>query len=209
MTEVEDWPAYQIERRKTESLTPSEDNARLHSSEQIAQIQASIREFGWTMPLLIDPTGKIIAGHGRYEAALGLGLTELPCIVAANWSLAQRQAYMLADNKLAENSDWDEALRDSQLQLLHELDFDLGLLGFDDSELDAALAGMSLEIETDGDNSSTGVKEPKLVFGEHYSRMTAEEASWLASQLEKHIEKCGSDRGFILHTFMGGNPHGA
>ena len=208
MTQEKDWPAYQIERRPLDTLTPSENNARKHSEAQIGQIAASIREFGWTIPILIEENGRIIAGHGRFEAAKRLGISEGPCILANNWSESQKTAYMLADNKLAENSEWDDLLKSDQLQLLDELEFDLALLGFDDGELEAALSGAALEIETNADNSTTGVKEPKLTFGENYSRMTQEEHDWLAGRLEGHIEEYGSDRGFVRYSLMTDDRHG-
>src|ERR1043165_7394931 len=98
------WPADQIERRPIGKLIPSARNARTHSPEQVEQIAASIREWGWTMPVLIDEVGGILAGHGRVLAARRLGVSEVPVIIARGWSDAQKRAYILADNKLAENA---------------------------------------------------------------------------------------------------------
>jgi ParB-like chromosome segregation protein Spo0J len=92
------------------ALVPFTRNARTHSDEQVAQIAASIREWGWTMPVLVDEAGTIIAGHGRVLAAQRLGLPEVPVMVAAGWSEAKRRAYVIADNKLALNAGWDEEL---------------------------------------------------------------------------------------------------
>ena len=104
------WPADAVERRPVAALVPFARNARTHSDEQVAQIAASIREFGWTIPVLVDEAGTIIAGHGRVLAAQRLGLTEIPVMVAAGWSEAKRRLYVIADNKLALNAGWDEEL---------------------------------------------------------------------------------------------------
>ena len=104
---MKSWPADKVERRAIETLIPYARNARTHSDEQVAQIAASMREWGWTNPILIDEAGGIIAGHGRVLAARQLGLTDAPCMVATGWSDAQRRAYVLADNKLALNAGWD------------------------------------------------------------------------------------------------------
>lgn len=98
------WPADKVERRPIDSLIPYARNSRTHSEEQIAQIAASMKEWGWTNPVLIDEDGGIIAGHGRILAARKLGLEEAPVVVAKGWSEAQKRAYIIADNKLAENA---------------------------------------------------------------------------------------------------------
>lgn len=114
-------------------------NARTHSEEQVAQIAASIREFGWTNPVLIDGQDGIIAGHGRVLAARKLGIDPVPCIELAGLSEAQRRAYLLADNKLALNAGWDEALLRVELADLRDMAFDLSLIGFSGIELETAL----------------------------------------------------------------------
>ena len=130
-----EWPADKVERRPVASLTPYARNARTHSPGQVDQIAASIREWGWTVPILVDETGGIIAGHGRVLAAHKLGLAEVPVMVAAGWTEAQKRAYVLADNKLALNAGWDADLLRVELTDLQAFDFDLGLTGFDDAEL--------------------------------------------------------------------------
>src|SRR5450631_1478974 len=105
-----DWPADHVERRPLASLIPYARNARTHSAAQVAQIAASIREWGWTMPVLADEAGGLIAGHGRVLAAQKLGLADVPVMVARGWTDAQKRAYVLADNKLALNAGWDEEL---------------------------------------------------------------------------------------------------
>lgn len=136
------WPADRIERRPIDSLIPYARNSRTHSDAQVAQIAASIREWGWTMPVLIDEQSGIIAGHGRVLAARKLGLADVPCMVAAGWSEAQRRAYVIADNKLAMNADWDEEMLRTELAELSGLEFDLELIGFDadDKTLTSGLA---------------------------------------------------------------------
>ncbi len=134
------WPADKIVRRKVASLVPYARNARTHSEEQVAQIAASIREFGWTVPVLLDEADGIIAGHGRILAARKLGIDEVPCMVAVGWSDAQRRAYVIADNKLALNAGWDEALLGLELGELRDAGFDLQLTGFDGEELDLLLS---------------------------------------------------------------------
>jgi hypothetical protein len=111
----ENWPAFQVERRKAADLKPYKNNARTHSKEQVAQIAASIREFGFTNPVLVDEADGVIAGHGRLEAAASLGVVEVPVIVARGWSQAQKRAYVLADNQLALNAGWDENLLSSEI----------------------------------------------------------------------------------------------
>jgi ParB-like chromosome segregation protein Spo0J len=126
------WPADQVERRPIAGLLPSARNARTHSPEQIAQIAASITRWGWTTPVLIDEAGGIIAGHGRVLAAAQLGLVDVPTVTARGWAETEKRAYLLADNKLALNAGWDPELLRLELGELRGLDFDLGLIGFED-----------------------------------------------------------------------------
>jgi len=146
------WPADAVERRPVASLVPYARNARTHSPEQVAQIAASIREWGWTAPVLVDEHGNIIAGHCRVLAAQRLGLAEVPVMVARGWSEAQKQAYVIADNKLALNAGWDEDLLRIEIGELKGLGVDLGLTGFGELELDA-LFGNSADGQTDPDDA--------------------------------------------------------
>ena len=98
------WPAAKVEIWPIERLTANPRNARIHGPEQIEQIRASLREFGWTMPVLVRENGMLIAGHGRLEAAKFEGITEVPTIIARGWTEAQCQAYAICDNKLTESS---------------------------------------------------------------------------------------------------------
>lgn len=129
------WPAAAIEPRHVADLTPYARNARTHSPAQVDQIARSIEEFGWTAPVLVDPDGGIVAGHGRVLAAAQLGIESVPTMVARGWTEAQRRAYVIADNQLALNAGWDEELLGSELEALGELDFDLTLTGFEEQEL--------------------------------------------------------------------------
>lgn len=104
------WPAAKVEIWPIDRLTANPRNARIHGPEQIEQIRASLREFGWTMPVLVRENGMLIAGHGRLEAAKLEGIAEVPTIVARGWTEAQCQAYAIADNKLTEAGEWNEEL---------------------------------------------------------------------------------------------------
>ena len=145
-------PGYQIEFRPTASLTPYARNARTHSDAQVAQIAASIQEFGWTNPVLIDADGGIIAGHGRVMAAQKLGQPEVPVITLAHLTEAQRRAYIIADNKLALNAGWDDALLRAELTDLKAMGADLGLIGFGEDELTALFADRNAGL-TDPDDA--------------------------------------------------------
>ncbi|MFQ3895480.1 site-specific DNA-methyltransferase [Sphingobium sp. R-7] len=133
------WPADHVKRWPLARLVPFARNARTHSAAQIDQIAASMREWGWTNPILVDEAGTIIAGHGRVEAARKLGLLEAPVMIAAGWSEGKKRAYVIADNKLALNAGWDEALLAAELSDLNALAFDLDLIGFDATDLDRLL----------------------------------------------------------------------
>jgi len=129
------WPADSVIRRKISSIIPYARNSRTHSDEQIAQIAASINEWGFTTPILIDESGEVIAGHGRLLAAQRLGLEEVPTMTAAGWSDAQKKAYVIADNKLALNAGWDDEILKIEMQELGDLNFDLTLTGFGIDEM--------------------------------------------------------------------------
>jgi hypothetical protein len=132
-------PADKVERWDITRLTPYARNSRTHSDEQISQIAASIKEWGWTTPVLVDEDGSIIAGHGRTLAAQRLKMTEVPVMVAKGWSDAKKRAYVIADNKLAMNAGWDEQMLAIELGELADLNFDLELTGFNKKELQLLL----------------------------------------------------------------------
>jgi ParB-like chromosome segregation protein Spo0J len=116
-------------------LIPYVRNPRTHSAKQIAQIAASIKQWGWTTPVLVDEDGVIIAGHGRVLAAKSLGYEGAPVMIARGWSDAQKRAYVIADNQLAANAGWDEELLSVELDELRDMNFELPLLGFERAEL--------------------------------------------------------------------------
>ena len=149
-----DTTARTIEMLPVDALVPYARNSRTHSPEQVAQVAASIREFGFTNPVLIDAQGGIIAGHGRVMASRQLGLAEVPCLRLSHLSDAQKRAYIIADNKLALNAGWDDELLALEMKELGEMDFDLGLTGFGTDEIDQLLASLDAtpEGETDGDD---------------------------------------------------------
>jgi DNA modification methylase len=159
------WPADKIERRKVADLIPYARNARTHSDAQIAQIAASIKEWGWTTPVLIDQDGGIIAGHGRVMAARKLGLNEIPTMTAVGWSDAQKKAYIIADNQLALNAGWDMDLLKVEMMDLDGEGFDLSLIGFDD-DMTANLLNDPEEGLTDPDAVPELTDDPVTVEGD-------------------------------------------
>lgn len=160
----------QIEQTKTSDLLPYAKNSRTHSDAQVAQIAASIREFGFTNPILIDQENQIIAGHGRVLAAMKLKLDEVPCIRLSHLSESQKRAYVIADNKLALNAGWDDELLALEIAELKDEDFDIDLLGFTQDELNAIAEKVAEEVEglTDEDAVPEVPEEPKTKLGDIY-----------------------------------------
>jgi len=144
--------------KSTKELIPYINNSRTHSDDQILQIASSIKEFGFTSPVLIDDQGGVIAGHGRIMAARKLNIEEIPCIVLSGLTEAQKKAYIIADNQLPLNAGWDLDLLKIELENLQELEFDISLLGFDDD----FLSGL-LEEEAEGLTDEDAVPEPPEV----------------------------------------------
>lgn len=132
---MQKWPGAKVVLRPLDWLKPYAGNARTHSPAQVGQIAASITEWGFTTPILAEPNGTIIAGHGRVLAAQSLGLAEVPVMIASGWTPAQVRAYVLADNKLAENAGWDKELLRLEIGAIKDAGFDLVLAGFGDKEL--------------------------------------------------------------------------
>jgi DNA modification methylase len=184
-----------IEHLKTSDLIPYARNTRTHSPEQVAQIAGSIREFGFTNPVLIDSENGIIAGHGRVMAASKLGLAKVPCIRLAHLTDTQKRAYIIADNKLALNAGWDEEMLALELGELGDLDFDLSLIGFDESELGDLMAETT-EGETDPDDVPEPPVDPVSVLGD----------VWV---MGKHRLACGdcTDQGTVDKALNGVRPH--
>ena len=178
-----------------ERLRPYERNARTHSLEQVAQIAASIQEFGFTNPLLVDGDDGILAGHGRLAAAKDMGLAEVPVIVLDHLSPEQRRAYILADNQLALNAGWNTELLSLELSELSELGFDLSLLGFDDEQL-AELAPEVEQLPPGEQGDPDEVPEPPV------DPITRPGDVWL---LGKHRVMCGDSTSLTeVERLMGG-----
>jgi len=185
-----------LEHLPLDRLIPYANNSRTHSDEQVAQIAASIREFGFTNPVLIDAEDGIIAGHGRVLAARKLSLEQVPCIRLGHLTEAQRRAYVIADNKLALNAGWDEALLRVEIESLKDMDFDLGLTGFSENEIAALLAVSTVDPKTDPDDVPEPVADPVSVLGD----------VWV---LGKHRLACGdcTDMGTVEKALNGVQPH--
>ena len=153
----------EIEHLEIEGLIPYARNSRTHSDEQVAQIAASIKEFGFTNPVLIDSDGGIIAGHGRVMAARKLKLSEVPCIRLGHLTEIQKRAYIIADNKLALNSGWDGDYLKVELESLNEDDFKMDLLGFSEPELALAMGlGVDFDAGTEDDQGKLDETKPTI-----------------------------------------------
>lgn len=157
--------ALAVEYRPAEALIPYARNARTHSDAQVAQIAASVREFGWTNPILVDGENGIIAGHGRLLAARKLGMKAVPVIELAGLTEAQKRAYIIADNKMALNAGWDTELLGLELGELEALGFDLALTGFGEDEI-AALKKLGNPGLTDPDDIPEVPEQPISVLGD-------------------------------------------
>lgn len=158
----------EIVYKKVNELIPYINNSRTHSEEQVNQIVASINEFGFTNPLLIDEKDNIIAGHGRLLASKKLKMEEVPCIVLKGLTEAQKKAYIIADNKMALNAGWDDELLKIELENLKELDFDLGLTGFNVDELDDIFQAEEEQEIVEDDFDIEPPEEPKAKLGDIY-----------------------------------------
>ena len=148
-----------IQKSKTAHLVPYARNSRTHSESQVAQIAGSIKEFGFTNPVLIDDFNTIIAGHGRVLAAQLLGLEEIPTIVLENLTETQRKAYVIADNKIALNAGWDEEMLKLELQDLSEAKYDFKLLGFSEAEFEIYSKQPDEPEETDIPTEDSNVRQ--------------------------------------------------
>jgi hypothetical protein len=148
--------AVSVENWDIDKLIPYARNSRTHSDEQVAQIAASIKEWGWTTPVLVDEQGGIIAGHGRIMAARKLGISDIPVVVAKGWTDAQKRAYVIADNKLALNAGWDNELLALELTELQGMGFGMELIGFSKDEI---AAFMPKDPDDDGADTSKYTKK--------------------------------------------------
>lgn len=159
-------PADKIEHWPIEKLIPYARNSRTHSPEQIDQIVASIKEWGWTTPILVDEQGGIIAGHGRTLAAQRLRMPQVPVMVAHGWSEAKKRAYVIADNRIALNAGWDNEMLALEFKDLMEQGFDVELTGFSQDEIDALMPEQLEEGLTDPDDAPEAPANPVTVQGD-------------------------------------------
>lgn len=182
----------EIKKVSVENLIPYVRNSRTHSDAQVAQIAASIKEFGWTNPILVDGESGIIAGHGRLLAARKLGYTEVPVIELSHMTESQKKAYVIADNQLAMNAGWDTAMLTLELADLKDAGFSLDILGFDAKELDKLLEPEQVEGLTDEDAVPDVPEEPKTKLGDIY-------------QLGNHRLMCGDSNDVLsIDKLLGG-----
>lgn len=152
-----------FEQVPVDKLVPYARNARTHSKQQIAQLRASIREFGFVSPAVIDSDYNILVGHGRVQAAREEGYKTIPCVFAEKLTEAQKRAYILADNQLALNAGWDEDMLSVELEDLKNDNFDLSLLGFDDTDLDKYLSKDEEDVSDDDFDLSAALEKATFV----------------------------------------------
>ena len=153
----------EMERVPVAKLIPYVNNARTHSPEQIKKLRASLREFGFVNPVIIDREYNVIAGHGRIRAAKEEGITEVPCVYADHLTEAQKKAYILADNRMALDAGWDEEMLRVEIEALREMEFDPMLAGFDEKELEALYAGDGDEAKDDDFDLSAALEKASFV----------------------------------------------
>ena len=157
-----------ITQKKVTELIPYVKNSRTHSDEQIAQIAASIKEFGWTNPILVDGSNGIIAGHGRLMAARKLGYKEVPTIELADLTETQKKAYIIADNRLALNAGWDNEMLTIELNDLVADGFAIEVLGFDPAEIQTLInGGPDFEPATEDEQGKLDQLDPKWISCPH------------------------------------------
>ena len=150
-----------LEKVNIDKLVPYARNARTHSKEQILQLRASLREFGFVNPVIVDKDLNIIAGHGRVVAAKEEGITEVPCVFVEHLTETQKRAYILADNRLALNAGWDTEMLSVEIADLQGADFDISLLGFDDAELNKLMGGLE-DVQDDDFDVDGELQKPAL-----------------------------------------------
>src|SRR5262249_43457528 len=154
------WPADRPERWAIEQLTSYANNPRLHSDADLDKIADAIVKWGWTIPVLVDEQGVLLAGHARVSAAAKLGLKSIPVIVARGWSDDEKRAYRLADNQLAARASWDSERLSNELRELEFAGFDLDLIGFERDQLDTILASLGPSSLTDPDSVPEVPEQP-------------------------------------------------
>ncbi|MDL2310367.1 site-specific DNA-methyltransferase [Peptostreptococcaceae bacterium OttesenSCG-928-C18] len=182
-----------FEKVGIEKLIPYARNARTHSKEQVLQLRASLREFGFVNPVIVDKDYNIIAGHGRVLAAKEEGIADVPCVFVEHMTEAQKRAYILADNRLAMNAGWDEEMLSVEIADLQGADFDIGLLGFDDAELNKLMSSDE-DVKDDEFDVDSELEKPAV---------TRSGDVWL---LGKHRLVCGdSTKAETFTVLMDGN----
>lgn len=188
-----------ITYKPTADMIPYARNSRTHSDAQVAQIAASIKEFGFRMPILVDGENGIIAGHGRVLAALKLGLDEVPTVDGSDMSEIQKRSYIIADNKIALNAGWDEDLLMMEVEDLRSMGADINLLAFDPSELQSANVDYSIlddeQIDNQLDDMAKGVRKAIQIEFEpdHYQE---------ATELVKYWRDQGAYVGYMIMEFL-------
>lgn len=186
-------PEAKVQHYRRTDLKPFEKNARLHTEPQIAKLVESMQTFGWTIPILIDEVGMVLAGHGRLLAAAKLDMDTVPCLVARGWTDAQKRAYVIADNQLTIAGGWDKTLLREELQGLAELDVNVDMLGFPSLELDKLLGTKEVEREAaERANSIEGEVEKRAELGDVW-------------KLGAHTVVCGdcTDQRLVASAVMG------
>ena len=156
-----------VNYKKTEDLIPYINNSRTHDNVHIKQIASSIKEFGFTNPILIDENNMTIAGHGRLMAAKSLNIDEVPTITLTDLNEEQRKAYVIADNKLALNAGWDMGILKDELQALSDMDYNLDVLGFDVDEIKLILDEVNFEPATEDEQGQLDELDPKWINCPH------------------------------------------
>src|ERR1700737_639280 len=190
------WPAERIERWPIGRLIPYTNHARLHSAADIDKLSNSIRTWGWTMPVLVDDEGNLLAGQLRFAVAAKLGLTSIPVMVARGWSEEEKRAYRLADNQLSARASWEFAQLRNEVQELGFADFDVNLIGFEPDQLETILAGLGSSGLTDPDSVPEIPEQPVTQPGD----------LWL---LGDHRVGCGdsTNSADVAQVLAGTEPH--
>ena len=191
---VKDLPTIRIDE-----LIPYENNAKIHGPDQIEQLRRSLREFGFVSPVLIDEDKNLIAGHGRVEAARAEGMTEVPYVTVSELSKAQRRAYIIADNRLAEMGEWDAARLKFEMEELSSLSFDTSLTGFTMVEVSDGL----LNIDSNSQSHSCKTAQRILRIDDQQVIMSDNEADQLLSKLNEYIDRVGCSFGFVGELING------
>jgi DNA modification methylase len=190
------WPADRVERWPIERLVPYANSSRLHSEADLDKISAAILKWGWTMPVLVDEEGMLLAGEARVNAAAKLGLNSIPVIVARSWSEEEKRAYRLADNQLAARASWDPEQLRNELRELESAGFDVDLIGFDPDQLETILATLGSSGLTDPDSVPEVLDQPVAGVGDIW-------------QLGDHRVGCGDSTiaADVASVLAGSAPH--